>query len=350
VNSLLFCCLWLLSRVLLLLLLLVLQVRSILGTFGVLKAFSMLRDAAGKPTGTVLAEFADPGVINAAVAGACAARACGKQWLVVFVVPPLHNNTGESKVVASVLQCNGSAAPAAPALLSHSSAHVPNTWRMRLARCAAGLSVMVIAGQQLHAARAANPESALALQQLIAQQQTALMQRLSGKQAVVPHAAVAAVANSIAAFSAATANLAASAALQQQQAAAAAAPAATAATDGSKENAAAAAAGGGSPGLAKSSSGALAAAAAPAAGAAAAGGCVVRLAAMVDRDELLDDEEYDDIVEDTRTEVAKYGPLKQVRTTLAGMVRMFVPSWLECLLHTCAGKWDVKVAAAGTGL
>jgi hypothetical protein len=47
-----------------------LQVRSILGTFGVLKAFTMLRDAAGKPSGTVLAEFADPGVINAAVAGA----------------------------------------------------------------------------------------------------------------------------------------------------------------------------------------------------------------------------------------------------------------------------------------
>jgi hypothetical protein len=49
-----------------------LQVRSILSTFGALKAFTMLRDAAGKPTGTVLAEFADPGVINAAVAGACA--------------------------------------------------------------------------------------------------------------------------------------------------------------------------------------------------------------------------------------------------------------------------------------
>jgi hypothetical protein len=48
-----------------------LQVRSILGTFGVLKAFTMLRDAAGKPSGTVLAEFADPGVINAAVAGTC---------------------------------------------------------------------------------------------------------------------------------------------------------------------------------------------------------------------------------------------------------------------------------------
>jgi hypothetical protein len=44
-------------------------VRSILGTFGVLKAFTMLRDAAGKPSGTALAEFADPGVINAAVAG-----------------------------------------------------------------------------------------------------------------------------------------------------------------------------------------------------------------------------------------------------------------------------------------
>jgi hypothetical protein len=168
---------------------------------------------------------------------------------------------------------------------------------------AAGLSVMVIAGQQLHAARAANPESALALQQLIAQQQTALMSRLSGKQAVVPHAAVAAVANSIAAFSAATANMAASAALQQQQAAAAsAAPAENGTEDGQT------AAGGSSPGgIARTSSAAVAAAAA-----AAGGGCVVRLAAMVERDELLDEEEYDDIVEDTRTEVAKYGALKQV--------------------------------------
>jgi hypothetical protein len=51
-----------------------LQVRSILGTFGVLKAFTMLRDAAGKPSGTVLAEFADPGVINAAVAGTSCIR------------------------------------------------------------------------------------------------------------------------------------------------------------------------------------------------------------------------------------------------------------------------------------
>lgn len=30
------------------------------------------------------------------------------------------------------------------------------------------------------------------------------------------------------------------------------------------------------------------------------------------RSELLDDEEYEDILDDTREEVAKYGPLKQV--------------------------------------
>ena len=40
--------------------------------------------------------------------------------------------------------------------------------------------------------------------------------------------------------------------------------------------------------------------------------CVVRLEHMVVREELLDGEEYDDILEDTREEVAKYGPLKQV--------------------------------------
>lgn len=50
-----------------------LQVRSIIGSFGTLKAFSLLRDAAGKPTGTALAEFADPGVLNGAIAGEPAA-------------------------------------------------------------------------------------------------------------------------------------------------------------------------------------------------------------------------------------------------------------------------------------
>lgn len=45
------------------------QVRSIISSFGVLKAFSLLRDASGHPTGTALAEFTDPGVINPAIAG-----------------------------------------------------------------------------------------------------------------------------------------------------------------------------------------------------------------------------------------------------------------------------------------
>jgi hypothetical protein len=43
-----------------------------------------------------------------------------------------------------------------------------------------------------------------------------------------------------------------------------------------------------------------------------AGLCVVRLEHMVVRDELLDDEDYEDILEETRDEVIKYGSLKQV--------------------------------------
>lgn len=39
---------------------------------------------------------------------------------------------------------------------------------------------------------------------------------------------------------------------------------------------------------------------------------VVQLENMVERDELLDDEEYEDLLEDTRGEVAKYGELVQV--------------------------------------
>jgi hypothetical protein len=41
--------------------------------------------------------------------------------------------------------------------------------------------------------------------------------------------------------------------------------------------------------------------------------CVVRLSNMVQRDELLDEEEYQDIVEETSEEVSKYGKLKKVR-------------------------------------
>lgn len=57
-----------------------LQVRTVISSFGALKAFSLLRDASGTPTGTALAEFADPGVINPAIAG-------GRVWVVSMSSP-----------------------------------------------------------------------------------------------------------------------------------------------------------------------------------------------------------------------------------------------------------------------
>jgi hypothetical protein len=54
------------------------QVRSIISSFGTLKAFSLLRDGAGAPSGTALAEFTDPGVLTTAIAGeSCNAGAAG---------------------------------------------------------------------------------------------------------------------------------------------------------------------------------------------------------------------------------------------------------------------------------
>lgn len=49
-----------------------------------------------------------------------------------------------------------------------------------------------------------------------------------------------------------------------------------------------------------------------AAAAAAVDKCVVRLSNMVTREDLLDDEEYSEIVEETREEVSKYGKLREV--------------------------------------
>eukprot|EP00879_Flechtneria_rotunda_P013232 GHRR01013817.1.p1 GENE.GHRR01013817.1~~GHRR01013817.1.p1 ORF type:complete len:453 (+),score=205.82 GHRR01013817.1:1432-2790(+) len=233
------------------------QVRGIISTFGTLKAFSLLRNPAGQPTGTALAEFADPGVLTTAIAG---------------------------------------------------------------------LSVMVIGGQQLRAARAGNPENTIALQQLIAQQQAALMQRLTkpgtpitaSQVAAAPAAGVAAEQTAITAAGGVASDAAAALPSHPLADAAAATPpqypgastpalpaevaaATTSAEPGYEEGqvpeGTPAATGGSSAGLARTGS---------------VVGRVVRLACMVERDELLDDEEYEDLMEDTRTEVAKYGQLKQV--------------------------------------
>ncbi len=70
------------------------------------------------------------------------------------------------------------------------------------------------------------------------------------------------------------------------------------------------------PAMQQLAAGAVAPAAAAAAAAAAEevprNSCVVQLANMVEREELLDDEEYAEILQDTRGEVAKYGQLRQV--------------------------------------
>jgi hypothetical protein len=206
------------------------QVRAIIGSFGQLKAFSLLRDASGQSTGSALAEFADPGVLNAAVAG---------------------------------------------------------------------LSVLSVGSERLTVARAANQEHVVALQQLVHQQQAALTARLTGRP--FPAAVTAVALPSVApAPAAAAAAAAASALTPPQQAAAGFAGVAGTALDG-----AAAAAGGGSEVVKQASAMARA-------DSAGAGLCVVRLEHMVVRDELLDDEDYEDILEETRDEVLKYGSLKQV--------------------------------------
>lgn len=236
-------------RSMLSLLLLLLQVRAVIGSFGQLKAFSLLLDAEGQSTGAALAEFQDPSVLNAAIAG---------------------------------------------------------------------LSVLTLGPERLTVARAANQEHVLALQQLIQQQQAALLARLTGQP--LP-GAVATVALPSAAPAPAPAAAAAPAAAPplSQEAVPPPLPAADAAL----------------PSLPAGSSGAVAGAGAAAAASDAAGGvvasyssslartdsgagalCVVRLEHMVTRSELLDDEEYEDILDDTREEVAKYGPLKQVSEAL----------------------------------
>jgi len=220
-------------------------VRAIISTFGQLKAFTLVRDAGGQSTGTALAEFADPSVLNAAIAG---------------------------------------------------------------------LSVVNVGPERLAVGRAANQEHVLALQQLIQQQQAALMQRLTGK--VVPGAAAVVALPSVAA------------AIGQTNAAgvglppppAEAPPAAAAVPAGPAAPAAAAAGDGG--GLVQQGSMARA-------DSAALGGlCVVRLECMVTREELQDDEDYDDILDETREEVAKYGPLKQVRSP-AAQAEQTLPPTLE---------------------
>jgi hypothetical protein len=93
-------------------------------------------------------------------------------------------------------------------------------------------------------------------------------------------------------------------------------------------------------------------AAAPAAAAAAAAAaepevprnsCVVQLANMVEREELLDDEEYAEILQDTRGEVAKYGQLRQVaipqpaRDPGAWLGWAGLPAWLGACWGCC--RW-----------
>jgi hypothetical protein len=176
------------------------QVRAIIGSFGTLKAFTLVRDASGASTGHALAEFADPCVLGAAMAG---------------------------------------------------------------------LSAMAVGETRLQVVRAANTEHVVALQALVQQQQMALVQRLTGQK--LPEAAPA--------VGAAPAPAVAPAPAAAPAAAGAAAPPSP-------------------PPLPPPDS------CAP---------CVVRLERMVTRDELLADEDYEDILDDTLEEVVKYGPLKQVR-------------------------------------
>lgn len=215
------------------------QVRALIGSFGPLKAFTLLKDASGQSTGSALAEFSDPGVLNAAIAG---------------------------------------------------------------------LSVVSLGPERLIVTRAANQEHVVALQTLIQQQQTALMARLTGQP--IPGSAAAASAVQLPPPPVVPAPAAAAAAAPPlpeflppppasppAAAVAGVAGAPSAGADSTAVGEAAGVARTGSMTRADSIGGGL---------------CVVRLEQMVVRDELLDGEEYEDILEDTREEVAKYGPLKQV--------------------------------------
>lgn len=235
------------------------QVRAIISAFGQLKALTLLRDAAGTFTGAALAEFVDPSVLNTAIAG---------------------------------------------------------------------LSVLNVGGgpERLVVSRAANTEHVIALQQLIQQQQAALLQRLTGR--TVPGAAGAAAGVGAVPTAAPTATAAMAAPAAATGALpplpAAVAVASTGAVAGGSGSSAAAAA---APPPAQppqqdstvqlsDSGGAAGAGVGDAAGQSKQPQqqqlCVVRLECMVTREELLDAEEYEDILEDTREEVQKYGTLKQV--------------------------------------
>lgn len=169
----------------------------------------------------------------------------------------------------------------------------------------AGLSVLTLGPERLTVSRAANHEHVVALQQLIQQQQAALMQRLTGRP--VPGA------DAVLALPAVAPPPAAAASLPQPPPEAfppppEEAPPAPAAADVAAASTAAAAGAGVGP------SGEVARQSSMAHADSVSGGlCVVRLEHMVTRAELLDEEEYEDILDDTREEVAKYGPLKQVR-------------------------------------
>jgi hypothetical protein len=234
----------------LLLLLSLLQVKAVISSFGQLKAFSLLKDAEGQSTGAALAEFQDPSVLNAAIAG---------------------------------------------------------------------LSVLTLGPERLSVARAANQEHVLALQQLIQQQQAALLARLTGQPIPGAAATVALPSAAPAPAAAAVAGPPAAAPPLPQEAAPAPLPAEEAAAQpplpaGSSSGAAASAPAAGAGGVVESQSSSLPHADSGAGAGAGAGGVgVVRLERMVLRSDLLDAEEYEDILDDTREEVAKYGPLKQVR-------------------------------------
>ena len=153
----------------------------------------------------------------------------------------------------------------------------------------AGLSATVVGGAPLVARRVVGGENAVALQQLIAQQQAALVQRLAGK--APPGAA---------------GGLGGLGLLASTGSGAIPAPSPTAAAGVGVAGAAAA----GATAVGSEVGGQQQQQPVEERGV---GLVVVQLENMVERDELLDDEEYEDLLEDTRGEVAKYGELVQVR-------------------------------------